>query len=92
MNIIIIGWLVVVVNGALVGLNTYHMFRLRRERHRLAQLQQQSAEATAAFKQQVMNGEVTVLTHDGQIGMLVINRGDHGLQMTIEPFESEKVH
>jgi len=85
MSTYVIGWIVIVVNGALVVLNSYHMFRLRRERRSLVERSEALKAIGNDFVRRVTTGELHVTTDDGQTGVLVVMPDGDGLRLSVQP-------
>lgn len=92
MSTVVIGWIVIVVNSALVVLNTYHMLRLRNERKRLRDQTEAVKSVGEDFTRRVMSGTVIATTDDGQVGVLVVQPEGDGLRLSVQPPTKDQVH
>lgn len=88
-----ISWIVVGFNLALVALNSYHMYRLTRERHRLERIRLSMEQTSEDFTRRIMAGHIRVTADDGTAGHLVVRPDGDGLRISVEPDDdTRQVH
>jgi len=90
MSTFVIGWVVIIVNSTLVGFNTYHMLKLRRQR----QTMERAQAVVNDFIRRLFVGGVRVSTDEGQVGTLVlVPEGPDTIRISVETTdENRQVH